>query len=122
MHRSIGNLVELLNKCINGRKYRGISRAYGIPYRRFTYRGIPFIPVYRATLFRSSKNIAPILIGQCWFNIGLIGYSLLIMVQYYTNIGQLFFATRVCYGVELPPTSRLKKLVDYEKISRLLVD
>jgi hypothetical protein len=50
MHGSIGNLVELLNKCINGGKYRGISRAYGIPYRRFTYRGIPFIPVYRATL------------------------------------------------------------------------
>jgi hypothetical protein len=50
MHGSIGSLVELLNKCINGGKYRGISRAYGIPYRRFTYRGIPFIPVYRATL------------------------------------------------------------------------
>ena len=50
MHGSIGNLVELLNKCINGGKYRGISRACGIPYRRFTYRGIPFIPVYRATL------------------------------------------------------------------------
>jgi hypothetical protein len=42
MHGSIGSLVELLNKCINGGKYRGISR-------RFTYRGIPFIPVYRAT-------------------------------------------------------------------------
>jgi hypothetical protein len=25
-------------------------------------------------------------------------------------------------AVELPPTSRLKKLVDYEKISRLIVD
>jgi hypothetical protein len=53
MHGSIGNLVELLNKCINGGKYRGISRAYGIPYRRFTYRGIPFIPVYRATLVQT---------------------------------------------------------------------
>jgi hypothetical protein len=56
MHGSIGNLVELLNKCINGGKYRGISRAYGIPYRRFTYRGIPFIPVYRATLQLGTLN------------------------------------------------------------------
>jgi hypothetical protein len=58
MHGSMGNLVELLNKCINGGKYRGISLAYGIPYRRFTYRGssdIPFISVYRATL-ASPKN------------------------------------------------------------------
>jgi hypothetical protein len=59
MHGSIGNLVELLNKCINGGKYRGISRAYGIPYRRFTYRGIPFIPVYRAT-----AGLCPIKISQ----------------------------------------------------------
>jgi hypothetical protein len=57
MYGSIGNLVELLNKCINGGKYRGISRAYGIPYRRFTYRGIPFIPVYRATLHLSQIDV-----------------------------------------------------------------
>ena len=34
--------------------YRGIIQADGIPYRHFQYRGIPIIPVYRASLSTAS--------------------------------------------------------------------
>jgi hypothetical protein len=50
------------------------------------------------------------------------GNARIMICEHPVNMSRLMRCLNKRYIVELPPTSRLKKLVDYEKISRLLVD
>ena len=49
---------------------RYLHQCHGIPYRRFTNRDIPFIPVYRATL-----HAAPTFAGEAEFATGPKGHK-----------------------------------------------
>jgi hypothetical protein len=54
-----GKTVELLIKRINSRNHTGgIAQADGTPYRHFKYHGIPFTPVYRASLRGGGVGVA----------------------------------------------------------------
>jgi hypothetical protein len=57
---------------------RGIAQADGIPYRHFKYRGIPFTPVYRASLLLPF-HFKPINTTQNYAGIDSVSFSIFIV-------------------------------------------